>query len=197
MIEGGAGADAIWGDGVAHTVSGAGGNDTIDSGPGSEIFVVGDSGASSLVSGPPGDDTITGADGDDSYLVGDDATLACAATISGAGGDDTLRGASGNDTIVIGDHNPVCGTPSGDSGDDFLFGDAGDDDLHGDSFTDATTLDSGSGTDSCDGGAGSGLYPAVRLGGGSHDRLSSSRFRRQAALAGDAAGLPRRTCAAQ
>lgn len=51
---------------------------------------------------------------------------------------------------------PVCGIPSGASGDDELFGGRGNDDLHRDNKTDSgdPVLDSGDGIDICVGAAG-------------------------------------------
>src|SRR5262249_19574109 len=58
-------------------------------------------------------------------------------------------GGPGDDVGIIVDDNPVCGVPSGRSGNDELFGDDGDDQLHGDSLTDTgnPVFDSGSGND--------------------------------------------------
>ena len=76
--------------------------------------------------------------------------------ITADGANDVIRGGAGDDGPLIGDHNPVCGVPSGHSGNDSLFGDDGDDQLHGDNFTDLANpeVDSGDGRDSCNGGAG-------------------------------------------
>ena len=67
-----------------------------------------------------------------------------------------IDGGAGDDGAIIGDHNPVCGVPSGRSGNDTLLGDDGDDQLHGDSFADSGSplFDSGSGKDGRDGGVG-------------------------------------------
>jgi Ca2+-binding RTX toxin-like protein len=75
---------------------------------------------------------------------------------TGDGGDDVVRGGAANDAPIVGDHDPVCGIPTGESGDDQLFGDAGDDQLHGDNNTDTgdPVVDSGDGNDACEGNAG-------------------------------------------
>jgi hypothetical protein len=67
-----------------------------------------------------------------------------------------IRGGAGNDGPIIGDHDPVCGIPSGSSGNDHLLGDDGDDELHGDSHIDSgiPVSDAGNGDDACDGAAG-------------------------------------------
>ena len=116
----------------------------------------GDNNTGFLVSGDGGNDTITGGPGNDGFLFGDHGAFFCEGIITGDGGDDVLSGGLGSDAPIVGDHDPVCGIPSGSSGDDTLFGDAGDDQLHGDNFTDTgnPVFDSGDGNDACDGNAG-------------------------------------------
>ena len=76
--------------------------------------------------------------------------------VTGDAGDDVISGGSGDDVSLVGDQDPVCGIPSGASGDDELFGGDGNDDLHGDNMTDTgdPVIDSGDGIDICVGAAG-------------------------------------------
>jgi len=140
----------------AIVVSGAGGNDTLDSGPDDDFQIVGDSSARDLASGDGGHDVITGGSGDDGFLIGDNGVFTCEGSITGDGGNDVISAGAGNDAPIVGDSDPVCGVPTGNAGDDSLFGDAGDDQLHGDNFTDTgnPVFDSGTGNDTCDGAAG-------------------------------------------
>ena len=76
--------------------------------------------------------------------------------VTGDAGDDVISGGPGDDVSLVGDQDPVCGIPSGASGDDELFGGEGNDDLHGDNMTDTgdPVIDSGDGIDICEGAAG-------------------------------------------
>jgi Ca2+-binding RTX toxin-like protein len=90
------------------------------------VQIAGDNSTGFLVSGDGGNDTITGGPGNDGFLIGDHGAFFCEGIITGDGGDDVLSGGPGSDAPIVGDHDPVCGIPSGSSGDDTLFGDAGE-----------------------------------------------------------------------
>ena len=86
-------------DGLADTIFGYGGNDSIQAGLGNDV-VFGGTG-NDLIAGDAGDDTLDGGAGDDA--------------LSGGDGNDTVGGDLGNDTLF------------GGAGDDLLDGGAGDD----------------------------------------------------------------------
>jgi Ca2+-binding RTX toxin-like protein len=121
-LEGGAGNDSLFSDGVGDIVLGGAGNDTIFN----------DSGRASL-SGGAGNDVITGADdqttvyggaGNDSITFVDEKNIAF-----GEDGNDTIIGGKGNDIFAGGAGNDYIQGAVNSNDASFLFGNTGDDTL--------------------------------------------------------------------
>ncbi len=120
-------------DGIADSVLGGAGNDTIDAGLGDDTIDAG-SGDDS-VAGGTGNDRLLGNDGNDTLAGGDGAD-----SLAGGANDDSLTGGIGGDTL------------EGDLGEDTLRGEDGADTLTGNAGNDS--LDGGAGDDSVIGGDG-------------------------------------------
>ena len=88
----------------------------IEGGLGDDFVITGDSAATYLVSGASGNDTISAGEGSDFYLVGDSGVFTCEGRITASAGNDVIDGGTGDDGPFIGGHNPVCGVPTGRSG---------------------------------------------------------------------------------
>lgn len=165
-------------DGVARTLRGGPGNDTLTGGPGADVLL-GESGNDSL-DGLLGADVITGGAGNDiltyaSRAVGVNVSMDGAAndgqsgegdnvstveTVFGGSGDDNINlsasstpvridGNAGNDTLTGG---AAKDTLDGGAGDDFITGNAGNDTMLGQAGNDS--LVAGAGTDTVSGGDG-------------------------------------------
>ena len=140
IVDGGDGADTIYGTPGDDTLYGGTGDDAIYAGNGTD-FIYGGTGSDNL-QGDSGNDQIQGEAGDDD--------------INGGWGSDNLKGDEGNDTLLGGYGNDSV---YGSEGYDFLQGDAGDDNLYGQSGTDRLyggygddIVAGGDGTDILDGG---------------------------------------------
>lgn len=135
----------------ASSLFGEDGDDTISSGPASEMLD-GGTGNDSLA-GNGGDDTLQGGDGNDTANGGDGDDL-----IAGGIGDDLSFGGNGADRLYGGEGNdtlygePDNDTLTGGTGDDSIVGGLGDDEAFGEDGAD--TLDGGFGHDRLLGGAG-------------------------------------------
>lgn len=142
IIDGGAGNDIITVDGLASTVSGGIGHDTLLGGA-----------ADDLLSGSEGNDGLIGGLGNDVLHGGaDDDQLSGGVghdQLDGGDGNDTLQGDAGNDTLV------------GGIGDDLLFGGENDDTLVGGDGVDQ--LNGGLGADQFHVGAGDVVQDAELL----------------------------------
>ena len=164
FLDGGEGADALYGDGGNDTLVGGAENDSLYGDYGEGAFLAADGDLINIA----GNDVLDGGGGDD--------------FIYGMGGDDVMGGGEGGD-VIYGDFdvriwltasvsgNDVIDADAGDdyasggSGDDILFGGTGNDRLWGDiSFLHATNA---VGDDSLDGGAGEDIL----FGGLGNDRL--------------------------
>ncbi|MDQ1816479.1 calcium-binding protein [Massilia sp. CCM 9210] len=137
-LQGGSGADALYGSEFDDTISGNGGDDTIRSGAGNDTVLGGD-GADVLYTGD-GDDRIEGGEGDDemaggagsnTLLGGDGADLLYTGDgddrIEGGEGDDRMDGGSGSNTMLGGAGNDTLAVNYG--GDSLLDGGDGNDSL--------------------------------------------------------------------
>lgn len=183
LVDGGAGNDILYGNGLGSTLSGGAGDD---------IFVV--KGAADIVreAAASGFDTVVSSIDytlgahlealrlSDSARAGTGNDLANRMTgndadnvLTGLGGDDTLQGGAGSDTLRGGDGNDQL---RGDDGNDALFGGAGIDQLLGAEGND--TLHGDAGGDVLEGGAGNDLL----TGGAGADTF---RFRADSALGHD------------
>jgi Ca2+-binding RTX toxin-like protein len=180
IIEGGTGADAIFGETGDDFIDGGddpdelfggAGDDTILGGEGNDVlggddpdlpadahgddFLDGGNGEDTLY-GDGGDDALFGGNGDD-RLYGDAETDAGADYLDGEAGDDALVGGGGDDTLLGGEGNDVL---AGDAdnidadshGNDQLFGEDGNDFISGHGGDDL--IDGGDGNDDIEGGAG-------------------------------------------
>jgi Ca2+-binding RTX toxin-like protein len=103
-------------DGLAATIVGTNGDDSLVGTPGNDVIV-----------GLGGDDTITGGLGDDVICGGSGDDI-----LSGQGDDDRLFGQSGDDFLDGGEGG--CCNPVTNTGDDFLRGGPGRDELHTSDF---------------------------------------------------------------
>jgi Ca2+-binding RTX toxin-like protein len=121
-LEGGAGNDSLFSDGVGDIVLGGAGNDTI----------LNESGQASLVGGA-GNDVITATDdrttvyggaGNDSITFGDEKNIAF-----GEDGNDTIIGGKGNDIFAGGAGNDYIQGAANSNDASFLFGNEGNDTL--------------------------------------------------------------------
>lgn len=126
------------------TVTGSGGNDTIDCGGSEPGKIINGLGGDDTVTGTRFVDTINGGDGNDTLTgaIGNDLITGGLGNDTGTGsaGDDTMYGGAGNDTL------------SGSEGNDSLYGDANDDTLTGGVGNDI--INGGTGLDILKGGAG-------------------------------------------
>ncbi|UWQ90485.1 hypothetical protein K3727_17190 [Rhodobacteraceae bacterium M382] len=170
QVFGGAGDDLITtSDFGSSQLFGEDGNDTVISGPATELLE-GGAGNDSLV-GNDGDDTLQGNDGNDTSNGGYGNDLIAGGTgddlsfgghgvdrlFGGEGNDtlfgepdnDSLTGGAGNDSLIGGGHSDEL---FGEDGEDTLDGGSGNDRLLGDAGDDS--LDGGSGSDTLNGGAG-------------------------------------------
>ncbi len=152
-VRAGHGDDTVTGSGPdGLTVLGGTGNDTVDTGDGSDV-VVGGTGKDDVTSGGQrdrvfggeGQDNLDGQDGDDLVDGGTGQD-----TVYGLDGDDTLAGGEGDDFVEGGQGADVA---AGGAGDDLVSGGHGDDTVLGGGGTDV--LYAGTGTDHADGGTGS------------------------------------------
>ncbi|MCU0800319.1 MAG: Hint domain-containing protein [Rhodobacteraceae bacterium] len=123
VLQGGDGADTIFGEGGNDTLAGGLGADSLDGGAGDDSLL-----------GQESNDTLSGGDGND--------------TLDGGVFNDTLFGGAGADRLIGGDGSDVM---DGGTGADTLFGDAFNDQLIGDGGADS--LEGGTGEDSLFGGA--------------------------------------------
>lgn len=158
-------------DGIADSIFGYDGNDSVQAGDGSDtvyggagddtVFggagidqIFGEQGAD-LLQGEGGVDTLDGGTGDDTLVGGDGNDILIGAadqdSLQGDLGDDTLAGGAGADVLSggdgadFGDGGSENDLLSGDAGADTLFGDLGDDTLYG--GADGDTLAGGTGAD--------------------------------------------------
>ncbi len=129
VMTGGDGADKLWGNSGNDTADGGRGDDWIAGGKGDDILAGGS--GKDEVRGDSGNDMLDGNDGNDQ--------------LSGGSGDDVLNGGSGLDTLLGGSGDD---TLAGGSGNDRLEGGSGDDILYADEGAD--TLIGGSGFDTLD-----------------------------------------------
>lgn len=182
VLDGGAGADLLFGSAGMDVIEGGDGDDTALGGDGADLMYGG--AGDDHLRGNGGSDSLFGGDGDD-FLVGhgagneglqDDG----ADRLDGGNGDDQLQGGAGADLLSGGDgQDRLFGDESNDTldggrGDDQLVGDDGDDQLAGSDGDDRLFgaagddwLDGGQGADHLDGGDGVDLL----LGGGGDDTL--------------------------
>lgn len=141
-------------------VTGAAGNEIIESGRGDDTVSAG--GGHDIVRGGLGNDTINGEAGNDTLYGGDGNDILNGGddydVLYGDDGDDTLDGGAGGDVLHGGDGNDTVNggdgldTLHGDAGNDILDGGDGDDLLYGDAGND--TLEGGAGYDALYGGDG-------------------------------------------
>lgn len=119
------GNDTITGiSGVANTISGGAGNDTLTG----KLLA-------DLINGDAGNDTIDGSQGNDTLFGGDNDDR-----LDGGAGNDSVEGGNGNDSVRGGYDN------------DLVLGNAGNDTINADSGND--TITGGAGKDSITGGSG-------------------------------------------
>ena len=142
LINGGSGADEIFGGTLVNVIFGGPGADTIYGGPLNDTLNAGR--GQDTVFGFAGDDTIIGGDASDTLNggTGNDELLGGlgADTLNGNGGDDTLIGNVGADTLNGGGGNDQL---NGLGGPDTMIGGPGNDEFRG-----------GEGFDTFDGGGG-------------------------------------------
>ena len=165
-------------DGLADTIYGYDGDDTITAGlagdlvyagQGSDV-VAGGAGGDTLfgdneadtLTGDTGDDVLDGGSGDDSLVGGEGADTLIGAdgadTLDGGTEADSLAGGAGTDSLTGGDGadyadgGTEADTISGDAGNDTIYGDGGNDQLYGGGDDDS--IGGGAGDDLLDGGAG-------------------------------------------
>ncbi len=175
-VIGGAGNDALTGDGLANALTGGAGDDTLDGGGGNDTLDGGS--GNDLLTGGAGSDTLDGGSGNDTLSGGAGAdvmnggagidTLDYSASAAGvavrlwnltaSGGDaqgdvisgiENLIGSALNDTLN-GDNG--ANELTGGLGNDFLFAVSGNDLVYGGDGND--TIHGGAGNDTIDGGAG-------------------------------------------
>ena len=146
-VDGGVGADRIWGDGGDDCLHGGNDNDQLwgDDGvtPGQyhgSDLLYGDGGNDTLVGGGASD-SLVGGDGND-ILDGDDASAPDAVAL--ISGNDTLAGGDGNDTLIGGGGADLL---NGGDDDDHMFGDADSDEAGGNTQDGSDTLSGGIGND--------------------------------------------------
>ncbi len=151
VLAGGPGSDAMSGKAGADTLNGGRGEDFAGGGPGRDL-VRGGPGADSLA-GNDGADTLGGGAGADTLVGATGADVLAGGTgedsLWGGGGPDTARGGAGADGIDGSTGDDVL---RGGAGPDSLFGDRGDDALFGGADRDALSGDEGA--DFLNGGAG-------------------------------------------
>ena len=140
--QGGAGDDALTGDGQANALQGGWGNDSVAGGVGDDTL--GGGFGDDLLNGNAGLDQLSGGQGNDT-LYGEDGND----LLDGNAGQDQLIGGSGNDTLYGEDGTD---TLFGEGGDDLLVLGAGDDIGFGQNGAD--TLFGEDGQDTLVGGAG-------------------------------------------
>lgn len=144
------------------TITGTGGNDTIDCSASTANLTINGQGGSDTIKGGSGDDTINGGGGNDNlYGNGGNDTISGGSgnddiwggdgddTIYGEEGNDNIRGEGGNDTIFGGSDNDRI---DGGEGNDILHGEGGQDDIDGGNGNDCLT--GGPGQDRLDGQGG-------------------------------------------
>ncbi len=165
-LNGGAGADTIWGQLGDDVVRGGDDNDLVYGGTGND-GLYGSSGSDTLWGGAgndtlSGDESLDGAPGDDVLHgeAGADRIIGGAGndTIYGGSENDTVGGGTGNDSILGGTGNDYL---NGEEGDDFIDGGEGNDNLLGARGNDTIygrtgddTINSDLGNDTVYGGAG-------------------------------------------
>ena len=138
--------NTLEGNGGVDQIQGAGDDDIISGGPGSDTNLSGGSGVD-MIDGGADDDTIDGGDGDDKTT--DSSTFA----LTGGAGNDSIDGGSGADDIDGGEDNDASAGPASA--------------LTGGSGNFADTIDGGNGNDEIDGGDGA----DVLTGGAGNDTL--------------------------
>ncbi|MCF6445567.1 Hint domain-containing protein [Nereida sp. MMG025] len=141
-LEGGAGNDSILGQFGDDSIDGGDGQDTISGGSGDDL-IKGGADADSIT-GDDGDDQIFGESGNDSIAAGSGRD-----TVYGGLGSDTIRGNGGNDTLYGEADNDSI---EGNVGNDYVDGGLGDDTLSGGMGSD--TVVGGTGDDTLSGDAG-------------------------------------------
>jgi hypothetical protein len=107
------------------TVTGSGGNDTIDCGGTNPGKTINGNGGNDTITGTDLDDTINGGDGNDTITGGTGND-----TISGGLGIDTLSGSAGNDIIAGASNDGSQDSLDGGDGIDTCQGPAPDPDIH-------------------------------------------------------------------
>ncbi len=117
MIEGGAGADRLYGDLDADLVYGGDGADVMGGGQGNDALRGG--GDNDTISGDEGTDQVAGDGGNDLIYGGDGTDM-----LAGGLGDDTMNGGAGADAIYGQEGNDSL---SGGEGTDLILGGAGRD----------------------------------------------------------------------
>jgi Ca2+-binding RTX toxin-like protein len=144
-ISGDDGNDELTGTGGSDFFDGGPGDDTIVAGAGND-FVAGSAGADSLDGGPGDDRPVSGGEGNDPTINGGEGHD----ELQGGPGDDQVRGGRGNDKLDF----PFFGEGLGESaGVDVLEGGAGDDDINGGppgASQTSDVLSGGDGTDTAD-----------------------------------------------
>jgi len=154
---GGAGNDALIGDGLANTLDGRGGNDYLDGGLGNDILI-GGAGDDRLVGGA-GPDAMNGGDGIDLADYSSATARVVVRLSTGLGesnhaqGDtlaniENLTGSNFNDALI--GANTIANVLRGGGGDDYLDGLSGND-----------YLDGGAGADRLNGGLGADTFAFV------------------------------------
>ncbi|MGE8499603.1 MAG: peroxidase family protein [Pseudomonas sp.] len=153
----GAGNFTGFGNGLANTLTGGSGNDSLDGGAGNDRLV-GGAGNDSYYVDTVGDVIVEATGG------GTDTVFSTAALFTLAANVENLVHTGSNGTVVNG--NGLANVIQGGTGDDTLNGLGGDDTLQGGAGND--TLDGGAGNDTLDGGLGNDTL----LGGAGNDSLS-------------------------
>jgi Ca2+-binding RTX toxin-like protein len=150
-VLGAAGNDTLFGSNFADNIDGEAGDDLISGGAGTDMLLGGAD--NDVIYGGSGGDFIEGGAGHDNIFgrFGGDV-------ISGDGGADTISGGAGRDSIRGGSGNDVI---RGDRGPDSLFGEAGNDTISG-----GTGRDSISGGDDADSLIGNGGADGINAGAG-------------------------------
>jgi hypothetical protein len=107
------------------TVTGSGGNDTIDCGGTTPAKTINGNGGNDTITGTDFDDTINGGDGNDTLTGGTGND-----TINGGLGIDSISGSAGNDNLVGPSNDGSQDTVAGGDGTDTCQGPAPDPDIH-------------------------------------------------------------------
>jgi len=164
MLLGGEGEDILHGGDGIDSLDGGDGDDELYGGVGDDTLQGGN--LDDLLDGGAGEDTLLGGEGEDDLFGGDDND-----DLDGGDNDDELYGGDGNDQLLGGSGGDLLDggvgndTLDGGVGDDTLDGGVGDDILTGGGGTDIMLGDDGS--DSLDGGDDADDL----LGGDGHDQL--------------------------